>query len=683
MAFDALIQTEPDPTHGYVIQRPATSGEWRFCLELADPSAGDYAEWFDLTQFYAGDRYQRGADEYMGRYRASVAQVQLQIDNVHADGLGVSRDILAPWGQDTTDLFGVDVELDAGLLMRTAVFRVDASETVEWSPLWTGRVETWGDAAYARGQVRIHQVQVVDLIADLVNVSTVVESPGYEWDDWFTEVLTEAGWLYGVDQYGDFTDAGLPFDDTPQAAINRLDAGCDPLGLVWRTLRSGRMVIHPAPWDTTNTDRYDNPLLDVYPDGLVFSYSPDFTDIDYIADDDQEPFGITRTSLGVVNSIVATMPGDPGPDPEVYAIDDPVSIDKFGTKPTALTWILNNPPVADDLLAARAYASRQALPLRTTIDQGGFWPAMAIVDHLDPVTVIHASHETGTVVTVTGTIRNVTEERTYRHETGLTWQSTVQLDVTALEVSEALLPVEDLLVVPDAAPTLGGPSSAVATWTNPTQPDVTPTDVEYRVLGKSLIWNPATYDGVGASGLTLGWLEQLTEYTLQVRLIRQVSGITTHASPIKQYTFTTPINILPIPTPGEDPTDTDVIGTPPDDECDDFTIELQENDGTGWSTVDTFTGSELLFHPDPWVAADGTNVPGNTYSLTYEIPNSFFNDGSLYRYRQSCDGETWETGPSFDPPADWTDPCTTPPALSDPPFDDEDLIVYVPKICAS
>jgi hypothetical protein len=62
----------------------------------------------------------------------------------------------------------------------------------------------------------------------------------------------------------------------------------------------------------------------------------------------------------------------------------------------------------------------------------------------------------------------------------------------------------------------------------------------------------------------------------------------------------------------------------------------------------TFSGAELTDNGD------------GTFSLTTPIPNSFFNDGSMYRFRSTCDGVTWTNGPSFDPPDDWTDPCTTP-----------------------
>lgn len=652
-----LVTTAPSASNGVAFQRPATAGEWRFALELADPADGDAAIWRDASNYYAGDRYQRGGDTYKGVYRAAVGECQLQIDD---------SDMLAPWGQDTSSIFGTDVRLDAGMLMRLSMIRVESGVVVEWEPVWTMRVETWGDGTEARGQIRKHVVNLVDLIGDLANVPTFIGGENStNWDTWFTSrVLPAAGWLFGVDIYGDTTSNGLPGDLNTTAAGNRMDAGTAPMGLVWRSLRSGRMVIHPAPWDTTNTNRYLNPLLDVYPDGLKFSYFPDLTDIEYIQDDGQQSFGIPKTVAGIINSIQVTFPDD-----TVYPIDDPVSRGKYGVRPLEATWILSNPPAVDDILADRAYASSQALPLRTTLDHDGFWSAMVLVDQYDPVTVVHATRDDGLVVTGTGVIRNVVEERRYNGAGGLTWQSTVQIDIDATETSPALLPVEDLALVATESPGLGGPSLAEFSWTNPVQPDITPTEVQMRLLGRSPVWFSEDYPGVGADGTVLGFLSAATSYTFEVRLLRRVNGVPVAFSATRRITFTTPFNVLPIPTPGTDPGDTDVIGVPPD-ECDDFQIDLQENDGTGWVTVDTFTGAELTDNGD------------GTFSLTTPIDNSFFNEGSMYRFRSSCDGVDWLPGTPFDPPDDWSDPCTTPPALSDPPYDDTSLIVYVPQICA-
>lgn len=668
--LEELVELEPEPTHGYPIQLAATSGVWRWVVELADTTAGAYVDWIDITEWYVGDRHQFGADQYMGDARARLVTVQLQIDE---------SDLLAPWGLDTTSLFGEDVELDAGLLMRAALARVVGGVTVEWLPVWTGRVETWGDASFARGQVRVHEVQVVDTMADLANVPTSIVSSNQPWDEVIVDdVLAGAGWSFGVDIYGDggTSGAGIPQDLDMVAASNRMDQITDPLGLVWRSLRSGRLVVHPAPWDTTNVDRYTNPLLAVYPDGVQFSYSPEFTDVEYIADDGGQPFGVSRTVAGVLNSFIVTT------GTLVYAVDDPVSISKFGVRPFTASWILDNDPVVDDLLAARAFASVQALPLRTTIDHEGFFPALAMLDHLDPVTVEHATADARPVVTVVGTVRNIVEERTLRHVTAdgdatLNWQSTVQIDVTSTTTAEALLPVEDLALVSAFTPGFGGPSGAEFSWTNPTQPTVTPTEVEVRILERSLIWESTDYPGVGADGVTMNWLAAATAYTFQVRLVRRVDGIATHVSPIREFLFTTPAVIIPTPVP--DGTDTDVdVGEPPDfdpDDCE-LEVELQENDGDpdSWVTVDTFTGSELTDNGD------------GTWSLTYPIANSFFNEGSMYRFRsrEICGTVVgdWFTGTPFDPPDDWADPCTTPPALVTPPFDDPSLLVYVPQICA-
>lgn len=652
-----LVTTAPSASNGVAFQRPATSGEWRFALELADPADGDAAIWRDISNYYAGDRYQRGGDTYKGVYRAAVGEVQLQIDD---------SDMLAPWGQDTSSIFGTDVRLDAGMLMRLSMIRVVSGVVAEWDPVFTMRVETWGDGTEARGQIRKHIVSLVDLIGDLANVPTFIGGENSAtWDVWFTSrVLPAAGWLFGVDIYGDTTSNGLPGDLNTTAAGNRMDAGTAPMGLVWRSLRSGRMVIHPAPWDTTNTNRYLNPLLDVYPAGLTFSYFPELTDIEYIQDDGQQSFGIPKTNAGVINSLQVTMPAD-----EVYLIDDPVSRYKYGVRPFEATWILSNPPAVDDILADRAYASSQALPLRTADDKEGFWPAMVLVDQYDPVTVVHATRDDGLVVTGTGVIRNVVEERTYHGAGGLAWQSTVQIDIDATETSFPLLPVEDLALVSTESPGLGGPSMAEFSWTNPVQPTITPTEVQMRLLGRSPVWFSEDYPGVGADGTVIGFLSAATQYTFEVRLLRRVNGVPVAFSATRRIVFTTPFNVLPIPTPGTDPGDTDVIGTPPD-ECDDFQIDLQENDGTGWVTVDTFTGAELTDNGD------------GTFSLTTPIDNSFFNEGSMYRFRSSCDGIDWLPGTPFDPPDDWSDPCTTPPALADPPYSDASLLVYVPQICA-
>lgn len=76
MTIEDLVQLEPDPTHGRVIQIPAVSGAWRWVVELADP-ADEYGDWLDITDYYVGDRHQFGADTPFGNARARLVTVQL------------------------------------------------------------------------------------------------------------------------------------------------------------------------------------------------------------------------------------------------------------------------------------------------------------------------------------------------------------------------------------------------------------------------------------------------------------------------------------------------------------------------------------------------------------------------------------------------------------------------------
>lgn len=654
-----LIDSLPDPTHGRIIaSRAATSGEWRFGVWLMDPSAGTDIERHDITGFYASDRYGLGAIEYGGIVQPASLVVTLVADD----------DMLAPWGIDTTELFGVNVELDAGLIMQAAWFRVDEGVTVEWEPVWTGRVEDWGDEAYALGHTRKHDVTVVDTIGDLVDVPLPAFpfGGGSAFDYRIgTEILPAAGWLYGVDIYGDPGEVpNLPARDEQSSARTELQASVEPLGLVAYTRRNGRLVVHPAPFDTLHGVAWPNPTLDAYPAGLVFSYNPDLTDVAFVANDDKiPPFGIRRTSLAVINNIVATMPGG------AYPVDDPVSAGKYGQKGKSFTWIVDNSDAVDQLLAARAYATKQALPLTTYDTLPGFFPAMALAHPLDPVTVVHANREDGFVVTGIGIVRRIDEERKMLDEgpSGFVLEQTsiIQMDLTTTTVAEPMLPVENLHIDSFQA------NFVYASWTNPVQPFVEPTDTQVRVEGYSNIW--IDYDYPFTDLWTSPILNPSTNYQIDVRLIRRVNGVITHASAVRSINFTMPPPFVPdiVPGPG-DGGDTDV-DIPADGDCE-IQWVIEENDGTGWTTFMSGDLSDLVLGDD------------GLYHLPSPIDNDAFDTDKLYRvgYREDCGSGfgDWIYGPATDPPDDWTDPCTTPPALSDPPFDDPDLTMYVPKICA-
>lgn len=658
-----LVDTAPAATAGYEIQLTDGGDPIRWVVELADPSAAELV-WHDITGFYAGDSTQRGAAEYQGRYTAMVARVTLE----------TSHDQLAPTREDTSGLFGVHVSLGAGLLMRAGLIRVNGGSVVTWWPIFTGRVEKWGNASRARGQTQIHEVTVIDTISSLVDqpVEATLEEP---WEDRISAILTDADWLFGHDIYGAFDVSGTPVLEVPardeqESAIVELDTVTDPAGIVWRSRRNGRLVFHPAPFDTFHEAFYDdygffgdewaNPLLDEYPDGLTFSYLPDIGDIAYLDDVAVEPFGIEDEIRAVVNDVRATYPAGS------YAVDDAVSISRFGRRIKRVNWIVPNDTAVDQILDRRAFATKQARPLVTTIDDVGFFPAMALIDHLDPATVIHATHESGSIVTATTLVRSIAEERTVRLDHALSWKSTVELDVDATAEEDPLLPVENL------AFTAVGETSLAVSWTNPTQPFITPTEVQFRIPQLSLIWLETDYP---ATSLAWAGLTAETQYTVEVRLVRKVNGLVTNASTVEAVTaITDPATVPNNPGPdpgGDEPGDTTIEIPDPDPDCD-LEWELQEDDGTGWTTILSGDRDDLIDNGD------------GTWDLN--LDESVFDPDKLYRVRsrEVCGGieGPWLNGQPWDPPDDWTDPCTTPPALSVAPYDSEDLLLFVPKICA-
>lgn len=623
-----LIDTTPESTDGRAIRYTHDDGQWRGVFQIADPSAGTDVEWFDLSEYLLGYNLTRGATSYAGRPEACVANIELMAD----DGL------LAPTNPDTSVLFGDHIELGPGLLVRFSLIRVSGGVVVEWLPRFTLKVEDWGDASHARGDIRRHLIVARDTFTSLVDVP-VPSADEQDWSDKVVHVTDSADWQYGILAYHDF-DLLLPARDEQDSAVRELDAALDPAGLVWFTDRYGHLYIRPRPGDTLhNGSGYTLPtvsfhyLADDDTTGLI-AYA-----VDYSA---AEPFGLSKSEIGVKNRVVITSPGG------VFDQDDAVSIQRFDPKPYRATWIAENDQAALDILNYRKFAQMVATPLYTCIGYPGFHDLL-LADYLYPAEVWHTASAAEEPTSASGVIRRLVEDAIFAGP-NVDMSIRTTIDVESFSTVEGLiLPVEDLAL--DAV----GDTGAVFSWTNPTQV-VTPTQTQVRMIGVTSIWANYPYP---ITGLSWGGLTPATSYQFQVRLVQIVDGVVTAASSIRLLNFTTTNTETPgtgsggdIPVPDYTPCDTG--------------WRLQEwNPATDtWDTVTTGT----VTGTGP-IDVSGDVVPGTIYRLCA---------------REDCSGVfgPWVCGAAWIEPDDWGVPCITPPAFDDAPFDDPDLVAYVPQLCA-
>lgn len=668
---EELLLEAPDPSHGWPISPRWMNygvGLWRCALEVADPAQGSSVVWHDFPgDAVARILWQRGSSEPRGRYVPTTPVVEIWADD----------DRFAPWNEDTSDTFGVHVPLQVGLLMRFSVFRVAGESTDLWWPQWTGRVRRWRDQqTSARDGWRVHRVDVLDLLAELVPVPVpVLSNPG--WKTRFDDVLTQAEWAYGVDVYAAETedDGGgadpvleLAETDAQDSALAALDGVLDPVGLVMRTHKRGSLLVHPPPWDTFHAGKFDdggltiegeewvNPLLAYYPAGVVFSYDPADGEVGFFPTDGGESFGVDSDLEAVVNELQVTFPDGMGGE-DVYAKDDPVSADRFGRRPLpARSWLAQNDEVVDSIVEAQAYTHFVAGAIRTQLGEPGTFPALMLLDHLDPV---QAKHTTGTarqIVTAVGSLRSIAHDVQPQTDEGLLWESTVLMDVDSTEVAAALNPVEGLTVTElvDGQVTFG--------WTNPSQ-TITPTTTQVRIPQLSTQWLDMPYPITSFAWLGL---PPTTTFRFEVRLIREVDGITTAVSDVRSVMFTTPVSPRPTPPPGGD--GSVVVVPSPDPGCDlEWKLSESDDNGDTWTVVRSGDQDDLVYD----AGAD-----------TYTLDNSDYTylDGHIYEQciREVCGGEPGEWDCQAAP---FNPLCTTPAQMSTAPFDDESLVMYVPKIC--
>lgn len=651
-----LVVQNPGAATGVPIQVSYGSGEWRLVVQLADPAAGASVVWYDVTEFVSEFKWKRGGDQPFGRYQPCRPELLFWGDG----------DQFATWNEDTSATFGTHVRLRGGLLVRAVVFRVVSAAVDLAFPLFTARVKKWGDGLAALGRVRFHRVECLDTMSKFVNKPLGAQF-AEGWKSRLDDLLVDAEWQFGADIYGAVSVDATPTitvddrDEVP-SAITELDATLDPVGLVWRTQPNGRLLVHPAPWTTFHDDIFGgagtivgdewvSPTKAYYPTGVKFSYQPIAADgeVGFRPQVAGQSFGIESDVENVVNEWKVTHPSG------TYSYDDPVSASSYDNRPhPAATWIAQNDDVVDDYVDTRAYADMVATQLNTDIDLRGFFPACAILDQWDDVSVLHATGLDRATVTGTGWLRSIEHTIKNRRAGRISWKSVLQLDLTSSVQSDPLLPVENLAVVAT------DPAQVDFTWTNPTQ-TVTPTETQVRIPELSDQWLPIAYPTTGFAWL---WLDPDTQYTFQVRLVRIVDEITTNVSPVREVVFTTDAAAVPTPGPGDGTTV--IIPDPGGESCTtDWKLEESDDNGATWTT--TTTGDESDF------------VENDQGDLELDLSAVSFVDGLLYRLCTNTDcgsgPEGWVCSAPFQPA------CATPAQLSTAPFDD--ALMFVPEVCGA
>lgn len=653
-----LVETPPDDYGiGVPIQATYGAGTWRLAVQIADRNAGSSIVWHDMTGYLSEMRWGRGSDQPWGKFRPTKTPTLL---------FWGTGDQFARTNPDTTDTFGVHVPLGVNLLIRAVLFRVVAGEVVQTIHLFTNRVRRWHSASRALGKVRFHQVETVDLMSTLQNrpLNSRLEQG---WRTRLDATLLGANWRYGWDIYGAETvdDGGGPDPavtlaarDEQSSALAEVDATHDPVALVWRTRPNGRGVTHPAPWSTFHDDLFDdvgltvtgtewvNPLTEFYPAGrVVFSYDPVDDEVGFWPEADGASFDIDSDLEAIVNEITVTHPAGK------FNYSDPVSQDVFDYRPISVSWIAQNDTYAQEIVDNQANADQVATPLRTGLDQQGAFPAIAVLDHLDPITIKHTTAIGRDITTAPGLLRSISHQIKARRSGKIRWRAEIQADLFSSETTSGLLPVENL-----AVDTLED-GFVDWTWTNPTQV-IEPTETQVRIPSVSLLWITIAYPTTGFAWLGL---PPDTTFTFEVRLIRREDGFTTGVSPVRSVTFRTPAAEIPDPDGGG------VITIPPGEPgcVIEWKLESTE-DGSSWTLEDS--GDESDFDTD---AGTGT--------VTLDLSAFAYESGKLYRLctRNVCAGtpDAWVCSDPFQPD------CTPPAALADPPYDDPDLKVYVPLVC--
>lgn len=656
-----LIAEDPDPTFGRAVPEIVYgTGTWRIAFMIANPRAGASVAWHDLTGPVSSMAWTRGAAAARGRFQAVEPTVLINAVD----------DRYAPWNPDTSSTFGVHVPLRAGLLMRASVFRVVDDAVDLCFHLFTSRVRRWRDQQAANGGYRFHRVDGIDLMSYLVQAPAGANT-SEGWKQRIDDVLSDADWPFGADIYGaETSDASttlqLPERDAQDSAIAEVDATLDPVGLTWRTRASGKFIAHPWPWDSFHADlfggmttivgsEYTSPIETYYPGGPTFSYLAADGEVQFVTEPEGQSFGVDSDLENVANEWTITHPVDVtnlASGYTVSAYDDAVSAGYFGRRAIpAASWLAENDTVQQDMVDAFAYTDLTAAPLAIDIRHANVFPAIAVLDHLDPCEIRHASRPGRTELTVSGSLRQISHEIRVWGPNVL-WRANVQTDIDAESTATPLNPVQNLAVNTPVTE-----NYAEFTWTNPSQ-TTTPTETQVRITGLSTTWLDLAYPGTGAAGFDWLSLAPSTLYEFEVRLVRRVNDVIVAVSPARSVVFQTASPTVPVYVPGGGGT----ISIPTGEySCDTIEWKLEESSdgGSSWSTVDSGDDSDF----------DAEDI--------LDLSAFSFVSGRLYRVCTRCDGtmDAWDCSDIFQVE------CDAPGALSSAPFNDASLEIFVPKIC--
>ena len=228
-------------------------GGWRIVFEIADPSAGSGVDWFDMTCQVAGWQ----------NVPAAPTSTPAATGRRSSTSTCTATTTYAPWNPDTSGLFGVHVDLGPGLMLPRRFHPCRRRHVVvDWLAGFTNRVERWGDATYARGEIRRFPIiarrpadrsgrwsRSPPRAKELVRARRLHPDPGR---------LAVRSTVYGA-TFDTGVDVVRPSRPGPAQTlgVERARGDVDPAGLCDFTDRTGSLIIRPPKCGTrSNQDAF-------------------------------------------------------------------------------------------------------------------------------------------------------------------------------------------------------------------------------------------------------------------------------------------------------------------------------------------------------------------------------------------------------------------------------------------